>query len=171
MNSALSGYSNEMGIILLTNTILIVILIIVTLINVVKLRKFSKSYGKFMKAGFNEKNLEQLIDACIYKTQDVVEQNRDIQNSINKIESNMLKCVQKVGFIRYAAFDDVGSDQSFSIALLDNIDNGLVISGISTREHSSVFAKSIEGGKSKYTLSAEEIQAIDRAKKAFIERR
>ena len=39
------------------------------------------------------------------------------KHQVNKIESNMMKCVQKVGFVRYSAFENVGSDQSFSIAL------------------------------------------------------
>jgi len=47
----------------------------------------------------------------------------------------------KVGVVRYNAFDDVGSDLSFSIALLDDNDNGVVISGIYSRESSTTYAK------------------------------
>lgn len=170
MNSALDVYPEAVGIILFTNTILIGILVILTVYYALKVRKLSKSYNKFMRAGFNEKNLEQLIDACLFKAEDVMDQNREMQNTINRVESNMFKCIQKVGFVRYTAFEDVGSDQSFSLALMDHTDNGLILSGIYNRENSAVFAKTIEGGKSKYTLSAEEIQAIDRARRTFGER-
>lgn len=170
MNTSLGGLPESMGIILFINSFVIIVLFIVTLVYVVKFRKLASKYERFMKSGFNGNNLEKLIDACLFKTEDVMTQHREIKNALNKIEADMLKCTQKLGFVRYSAFDDVGSDQSFSVAFLDNLDNGVVFSGIHTRETSTVYAKSIEGGKSKYNLTAEEIQAIDRAKRVHGER-
>lgn len=71
--------------------------------------------------------------------------------------------IQKVGFVRYNAFGDMGSELSFSIAFLDNFLNGFILTSIYGREHSTCYAKPIKDGKSIYPLSAEEIQAIDRA--------
>ena len=71
--------------------------------------------------------------------------------------------IQNVGFIRYNAFNDMGSDLSFSIALLDERRDGFVITNIYAREESNVYAKPIVNGKSTYPLSVEEIQALDRA--------
>lgn len=150
--------------------ILGIILFIINIYNAVTIRKLKIRYEKFFRAGFNEKNLEQLIDACIFKSEDANDKYKEVQSQVNKIEANMLKCVQKIGFVRYSAFENVGSDQSFSIALLDVLDGGVVISGIHSRETSAVYSKLIEGGKSKYTLTAEEIQAIDRARRNYGER-
>jgi len=75
-----------------------------------------------------------------------------------------LKSVQKVGVVRFNPFKDTGGDQSFAIALLDASDSGLVISSLYTRDGVRVFSKAIEKGKSKYQLSEEEKQAIEKAK-------
>lgn len=120
-----------------------------------------------MKVGFNEENLEQLIDSCVLKSQDAVDKSLETQKRVNSLESNILKTIQKVGIVRYCAFEDRGGDQSFSIALLDALDNGIVLTGLFYTDSSAVYAKHIELGNSKYTLTAEEIQSIDRAKRNF----
>ena len=57
----------------------------------------------------------------------------------------------------------MGSDQSFSLALLDSFKNGFVITSIYGRDYASTYGKPVKNGKSVYPLSVEEIQAIDRA--------
>lgn len=65
--------------------------------------------------------------------------------------------------VRYNAFQEVGSDLSFSIALLDDEQNGLVLSSIYGRDESRTYAKPVEGGASRYTLTEEEQQVIQQA--------
>ena len=65
--------------------------------------------------------------------------------------------------IRYNPFSGVGSDQSFSIALLDGNNNGFVITSIYSREGNRVYGKSLKEGKSEYSLSDEEKKAISKA--------
>jgi hypothetical protein len=72
--------------------------------------------------------------------------------------------VQKVGLVRYNAYNDTGSDLSFTFALMDSDDNGVVVNGLYSRDSSSIFAKPLVKGETKYNLSAEEIQAIGLAK-------
>lgn len=71
--------------------------------------------------------------------------------------------VQRVGVVRFNAFPDTGSDLSFSIALLDAFDNGVVMSSLYGRSESRIYAKPVQGGKSTYTLTDEEKQAIAKA--------
>ena len=118
--------------------------------------------------GLSDVNIENVVFDCIEKANGVIEKNKELEYQLNSIERNMYYCLQKVGVIRYNAFDNVGSDLSFSIALLNNNDDGLVLSSLYSRESSSTYAKPITGGKSKYALSAEEIKAIDNAKKSYI---
>ncbi|HHV28538.1 MAG TPA: DUF4446 family protein [Clostridium sp.] len=150
--------------ILVANTVIILILLIALLIINSKLKKLNKKYKKFMN-GSDNKNIEQLLMDNINLTNDVTLKNKEIENRVSCLERNLQHCVQKVGVIRYNAFDDVGSDLSFSIALLDDYDNGVVISGIYSRESSTTYAKKIVNGTSKYVLSAEELQAISESKK------
>ena len=60
-------------------------------------------------------------------------------------------------------FGDTGGDQSFALALLDEHDDGIVLSSIFSRTESRLYAKPVKSGKSKYTLSAEEEKAIIQA--------
>lgn len=139
------------------------------IINIKKTNRIRSKYNRFMN-GLSDRNIEELLEKCLESVNNVNAKNRDIELKINEIERTLLQCVQKVGIVRFNAFDNVGSDLSFSIALLDNNDTGLVISGIYARDSSSTYAKPVSSGKSKYTLSAEEIQAIDIAKKTNVER-
>ncbi len=139
------------------------------IINIKKTNRIKSKYNRFMN-GLSDRNIEELLEKCLESVNNVNAKNRDIELKINEIERTLLQCVQKVGIVRFNAFDNVGSDLSFSIALLDNNDTGIVISGIYARDSSSTYAKPVASGKSKYTLSAEEIQAIDIAKKTNVER-
>lgn len=146
------------------NFFLIFILLIMNISNRIKIKKLKSKYNRFMN-GLSGQNIEELLENCIEKVNSVGLRNREIENHINSIERNLFNCLQKVGVVRFNAFDNVGSDLSFSIALLDNNDNGLVLSGLYSRDSSSTYAKPIMSGKSKYALSAEELKAIDIAKK------
>lgn len=72
--------------------------------------------------------------------------------------------IQKVGIIRFNPFKEIGGDQSFSAALLDENDSGVVITSLYGRDDNRVYGKAIEKGKSEYALSEEENKAIEKAK-------
>lgn len=144
--------------------ILLITILIVNISNSIKIKKLNSKYDTFMK-DVDGHNVEVLIQKCINDTVEVKERSRDIENRINTIERNVMQCIQKVGVVRFNAFDNVGSDLSFSVALLDTYDNGIVLSGIYSRDNSLNYAKPIISGKSKYALSAEEMQAVEIARK------
>ena len=88
-----------------------------------------------------------------------------LQKKYATLEHQLGYCIQKVGVIRYNPFDEMGGNLCFAVALLDEMDTGVVLNGILGREGSYTYAKQIEQGKSTYTLSAEEVQALDMAKR------
>lgn len=155
--------------ILKTDTFLLGItgVMIVLLIGfVVLLAKFSslnKKYKNFMVKLGNGKNLEEDLETYMYRVNKVEKQNAEITNQVDLMDKDLRKCIQKVGIVRYNAFKDVGSDLSFALALLDEQNNGIVLNGIYSREMSNIYAKPIENGKSKYVVSEEEAQAIQKA--------
>ena len=75
------------------------------------------------------------------------------------------KAVQKVGVVRFSPFEEIGSDLSFAIALLDHHHNGVVLSSIFGRDESRCYAKPIKNGESNYVLTEEEKQALSEAMK------
>lgn len=95
---------------------------------------------------------------------------RDQQGAIGKnaggiaaIEQHISKFPHRFHLLRYNAFEKTGSDLSFSLALLDDSADGLVLTGIFGREDTRVYAKPVLKGQSRYTLSEEEIEAIKTA--------
>ena len=99
----------------------------------------------------------------MYRVERVERQNTELKGIIDAIDANMMNCIQKIGIVRYNAFKDTGSDLSFALALLDENNNGVVLNGIYSREMSNIYAKPVEKGNSKYTISEEEKEAIQKA--------
>ncbi len=110
--------------------------------------------------GVEGKNLEEML---LTKLQDLSTAKKDIAVLNEKsadISTKLMKCVQRVGVVRFNAFDDMGSDLSFAIALLDDKNNGVVISSIYGRNEARCYAKPVLNSTSKYSLSDEEKKAI-----------
>jgi len=72
--------------------------------------------------------------------------------------------IQGHGVVRYSAFENVGGDQSFSLALVDAHGNGAMLSGLHRRDDTRVYTKPLTQWRSSYSLSAEEQQALGRAR-------
>ena|SRR5688572_9257809 len=91
-------------------------------------------------------------------------QNLDqISKKIVEVEGLGLKHIQKVELSRYNPYDETGGDQSFSLALLDNKGNGVVLTSLHSRSGTRVFAKPVVLGKStKHRFSEEEEQVVNK---------
>ena len=147
-----------------------VVIFILTILNMGKIKKMNLRYNKFMKDALIGGNLDHVIDSLLDKDDELTIKAREMSQQIASIKKSMSYCGQKISIVRYNAFDNVGSDQSFSLAILDEQDNGITLTGIYARENSSIYAKPIQAGKSKYALSTEENQALENAKKEYRER-
>jgi hypothetical protein len=88
---------------------------------------------------------------------------RQLADGQRRQGEGLLGTVQRVGLVRYDAFDDMGGHLSFSAALLDGQGNGLVITSINGRQDTRCYAKPVEGWTSSHNLSEEEELAIQRA--------
>jgi hypothetical protein len=80
-------------------------------------------------------------------------------------EERLDAAVSKSAVLRYDAFNETSGRQSSTVALLDDLDNGVVISAILQREQARVYAKPIVGGRSSVELSPEELAAMDQARR------
>lgn len=124
------------------------------------------SHYKKLTAGIDKKDLKSILEKILKDLGENSEKIGKIFKTIEKVEKDNLKNIQKVGLIRFNPFADTGGNQSFSLALLDGEDNGLVISSLHSREVTRIYAKPIKGGKGVgYQLSTEEMEAIKNAKK------
>jgi len=116
---------------------------------------------KFLKKEKKEpKNLKEVLDYLKKLEENFEKASKEIEN----LQKEGRFSIQKVGIIRFNPFSEVGGDQSFSLALLDADDNGVVITSLYTREENRVYGKPIKRGASEYSLSVEEKEAISKAK-------
>ncbi len=141
------------------------IIIILLIMVVVSLSSISKLKNKFRKLsrGIENKNMEEIINGYLDKVEEVAKEGNEIKSMYDSMDQKLRGCLQKVSLVRYSAFEDVGSDLSFSVAALDERDNGVVLSGLFGRHESTAYAKPIERGRSRYDLSAEEKQVLKEA--------
>ena len=146
-------------------SVFVLLLIIGFLILLVMNIKLKNKYEKFIQKLGNGKNIEEDLENYMYRVERVEKQNAEITGFCKNLDENMAKCIQKVGIVRYNAYKDTGSDLSFTVALLDEKNDGIVFNGIYSREISNIYAKPVIGGKSEYTLTEEEKNAILRAEK------
>lgn len=129
----------------------------------INLRSFKKRFSLLMRGASGE-NMEKQMERHIQQ----VERHRHLaegnSQEMEAIRKTLGHCIQYVGVKRYNAFDDVGSRLSYSIALLDEHLNGLVITGIYGRSESTTYAKGIQRGQSEQHLSVEEMDALQLAR-------
>ena len=148
---------------LIVISVILCILVIAFIVLLVKLFSINKKYKTFINKLGNGNNIEEDLENYMYRVERVEKQHAEIRGLINAIDTNMANCIQKIGIVRYNAFKDTGSDLSFALAMLDEKNNGVVLNGIYSREMSNIYAKPVENGKSTYTISEEEQQAIQKA--------
>lgn len=145
--------------IILSLVILVLILIIIIIMNNVSLNRLETRYRKLMR-GANNKNLEEMVISYLDKIDVVKEENEGMKRMYEQIQGELKTCVQKTSVIRYRAFEDVGSDLSFSVALLDGNHDGVILTSIYGRNESTTYAKPIDKGISRYDLSQEEKKVL-----------
>lgn len=153
----ISDYSNEIA---LTALILSFLSILLFTVNSLKIRNVIKKYKRLTR-GLENKNFEAVFSHHLDRIDQVMADFEKFRQNQENISFQLKKCLQGIGIVRYNPFDKVGSDQSFSIALLDSELNGVVISGLFSRTSSVTYGKPITNGISKYALSQEEEQAIN----------
>ena len=141
----------------------IAVILLALLINLyMKVSYMKKRYRKMM-TGVDGANLERLLIGHIDEVKQVVEENRRIDAENQRISALLQRAITRVGVVRFRAFDDMGSDLSYAVALLDAENNGVILSSIFGREDSRSYVKPIEKGTSTYTLTDEEQQALQKA--------
>jgi len=114
----------------------------------------------FFKKVDEPKNLKELLVQFKKIKADLKKTSREVR----ELKKDVQLAVQKVGITRFTPFKEIDGGQSFSIALLDKKDNGVIITNIYSKERSRTFAKPIENGKSTHTLSKEEEETVLKAK-------
>lgn len=142
--------------------VLVIALLVYCVILHIRLGSLKKKYDFFMQ-GDNGVSLERKLSVEVSEIRDAakgLETMMTEQAAIRNIQSNT---IQKIGFIKYNAFENIGNDLSFALTLLDGNNNGICISSIYGRNESRIFSKPIVKGKSLVSLSQEELESLNEA--------
>ena len=109
-----------------------------------------------------EKDIIALFEDNKFIKSESEKNRKDIRNILKKLEF----CYQKAGLVKYDAFNEMGGKLSFSLAMLNESDNGFVLNAVHSREGCYTYIKEIIDGNSIITLAEEEQEALKMAKES-----
>jgi Protein of unknown function (DUF4446) len=91
----------------------------------------------------------------------VVGECRDlVQGAVGSYGTVDPRSLRNVAVVRYDALSEMSGQLSFSLALLNSLGNGIVLSSINGRAETRTYAKPIVAGNGEQELSPEEAQAV-----------
>ncbi|WP_426450394.1 DUF4446 family protein [Paenibacillus sp. S-38] len=149
-------------VVLLMASFIVFVFLVVMIALWVKLNKLRKSYTRMM-GGMGDMDMETIVARLQDQWEGQAERSHAMEQELKLIRQRMTSMKSHVGVYRFNAFAETGSDLSFSVAILDDNQSGVVLSGIHSRDNTYLYAKPIEGGTSKYVLTPEEREAITRS--------
>lgn len=163
MISELLGFDSDYIIIGLA--VFCLILLILVIVNMMQMNKLKKRYISFM-SGKSAKSLEDTLIARLQQVDRLLSANAENERDIKKLFANMKFTFQKAGLVKYDAFDQMGGKLSFSLALLNESDDGFVLNAVHSREGCYTYVKEIVDGNSVIALAEEEQEALRMAKES-----
>lgn len=152
----------DVGYVFIALFALILILLIFVIILFIQTSKLKKRLVHFMK-GKNAQSLEKEITGLYEDNKflkNMVESNK---KDIRQLSRQLSRAFQKSGLVKYDAYQQMGGLLSFSLALLDEHDNGLIINSVHSTEGCYTYTKEVRHGECSIELSNEEKMALDQA--------
>lgn len=117
-------------------------------------------------AALDGKGKETVLDAVRRSDQETTAMRADLEvlrSDLQATRGDVTDALRHVAVVRYDAFGDMGGRLSFTVALLDDAADGVVLTSIHGRSESRSYAKGVKSGASELSLSPEEQQAIELA--------
>lgn len=142
--------------------ILIIVLFVMTMSVNMKYKRLKNSYNIFMR-GKDAKSLEASMMHRFRVLDDVMAICKQNQEDVRIINKKMLRNYQKIGIVKYDAFQEMGGKLSFALTMLDARDSGYIINAMHSREGCYTYIKEIVKGKSYIELAEEEAESLERA--------
>lgn len=154
--------SFDLGYLFIGMIVVIVLLIAVIVILCIQIKKnkaLSDRLDRFM-IGKNAKNLEQEIVALCEDNKFLKQSTEQNKKDIRSLYKNMESAYQKMGLVKYDAFHQMGGQLSFSLALLDENNNGFIINSVHSTDGCYSYTKEIRLGECAISLGTEEAEAL-----------
>ena len=140
--------------------IISIVSLIIAILSVYYTIKTKKRYEKLAVKLGNGENISDILKKYISQVNELDKKEDEIIKYCNNLNSELNKCIKKVGLIKYNLYNTNKNNLSFALALLDNENNGIVINSVYGIDNSNVYCKLIIKGEAKNKLSEEENEAL-----------
>ena len=160
--SILNNLGIDLGIVLIILIILMIIFIILIIWLMIKNNRLNNKLNSFM-SGRDGASLEKNIYALYEDNKMLKEHMMKHRKDINNLYKKHGSAFQKMGLVKYDAFHQMGGQLSFSLALLDENNNGFIINSVHSTDGCYSYTKRITAGECKLALGKEEEEALSRA--------
>lgn len=161
-NSVINNWGIDPGYIIFGMAIITLILFITVMISLIKMNQLYRRYDIFMR-GKDAETLEGLLINLIEDVNILKIEDKTNKENIRSINRNMRASFQKFGVVRYNAFNGMGGNLSFAIAMLDYTNSGFVLNSVHSREGCYMYFKRVDMGQTEVLLGSEEREALEQA--------
>ncbi len=143
-------------------SIMVLILLSITVSLYRRMKRYEAAHLS-LKTYLTGKSIDSLLEEYLGSVEITKQQISECLLRLGKTENKLRRAVDRAEMVRFSAFENMGSELSFALALLNQEGNGVVLSSINNRDESRVYAKPVVAGKSSYNLSVEEQDVIAKA--------
>ena len=161
-NSVINNWGIDPGYIIFGMAIITLILFITVMISQIKMNQLYRRYDIFMR-GKDAETLDVLLINLIEDVNILKIEDKTNKENIRSINRNMRASFQKFGVVRYNAFNGMGGNLSFAIAMLDYTNSGFVLNSVHSREGCYMYFKRVDMGQTEVLLGSEEREALEQA--------
>ena len=127
----------------------------------VKLRRVRKAQVVLLGSGKDD-----LVDFAVSLQTRIDDLHRAVDEvavGLTRLDKRIDGCLSRTSIVRYDAYEDAGGHQSASLAFLDAVRSGVVVSAIQGRDYARIYVKELDRGRASVALSPEEQEAVERA--------
>lgn len=143
-------------------TVLCLVMVILLITVLFKLKKIRRRVDTLTR-GKNAESMEETIVDLFERIEFLEEEEKKTHHDLKAIKDNLKTVYQKTALVKYDAFREMSGALSYSLALLDKENNGVLISSMYSREGCYTYAKDVVNGKCDLNLSEEEEEALKQA--------
>ena len=129
-----------------------------------KIRRQKQRYDHLLRGSSDDVNLEELLLTLNDQIESSNKQLRSVDQRSIEAKDTTMGAMSNMAVVHYNAFEGQTSELSFSLCLMDNFHNGIILTNLYSAEGSNMYLKEITNGQCKIDLSKQEEEALKRAK-------
>lgn len=149
----------DMGLLIVILAGILFVVIVICIVLIVELSKLKKRYNRFSQ-GRDAGSLENEIGSLFKENAALRDQADKNRRDIRVLYRKMETAFQRVGLVKYDAFSQMGGKLSFSLAMLDEKNNGYIINSVHGTDGCYTYSKEIKNGLCNLQLGEEEKKAL-----------